>query len=97
MKQITVTTGFGYFRDSEGKIICKAELPKGQHHCKDEYEYFEVIDKQELNAVQVFVPEPTQQELDEQKIREKMRQLAVDSLKDEGKLPPDWSEPYAKS
>ena len=33
--EIEVKTGFGYFEDSSGNIVSKAELPKGTPHDRD--------------------------------------------------------------
>ena len=48
---ITVTTGFGYYKNSDGNIESKAQLPKGKHQIKDGYTYIEVANQAELNSV----------------------------------------------
>lgn len=50
---ITVTTGFGYFKDSENKIFAKAILPPGQHPIKAGYTYTEVADQAALDLIQL--------------------------------------------
>lgn len=49
-----VKTGIGYIKDSDGKIICKYDLPKGQHPLKDGYTYTEIATKQDLDKVVVY-------------------------------------------
>lgn len=49
-----VNTGIGYIKDSEGKIVCKYDLPKGQHPLKDGYTYTEVSNKKELEKIEVY-------------------------------------------
>lgn len=63
MKKIKVKTGFGYFKDKKGNIVGKAELPKGEHPLQDEFTYHEVKTKEELDAIQEYVPEKTKEDL----------------------------------
>lgn len=92
MKKIQVNTGFGYFKNSEGIIIAKAELPKGEHNCQDMFNYVEVATKAELDALKVEPPKLTEKEKTERKIRKEMRKLAIKSLKGKNELPTDFPE-----
>jgi len=83
MKQIQVNTGFGYFT-KDGKVQLKAELPIGSHPAGDEFEYCEVKDKGALDKIEVYVEPPTEEELREQKIKYKMRDMAEAELIKEG-------------
>lgn len=49
----TISTGFGYFVDSKGEIVCKAELPEGKHPVKEGYSFVEVEDKDALALVNI--------------------------------------------
>lgn len=90
MQTITVKTGLGYIRDAAGNITAKSELPAGEHPLRDGFTYTEVGSQAELDALEVYTPPPTQGQLNEQKIRGKIRRLAVDALKAEGQLPQDY-------
>ncbi len=91
MIQILVQTGFGYYQDMQGHIITKAELPQGPHDLADGLVYFELDSKAELDAVEVYQDlVDSQALLNEQKIRAKIRQTAIDDLKAAGQLPPDF-------
>jgi len=50
-----VKTGFGYFKNTAGNIIAKAELPPGDHPLKDGYTYTEVADRVALDAIEIYV------------------------------------------
>ena len=88
----TVKTGFGYFEDDNGNIISKAELPKGEHPLKDGFTYVEVKDRSKLDEVTIPEPTPTQEELDEVKIQNKIRELAISDLKSSGDLPANFTD-----
>jgi len=51
---MNVSTGYGYIQDSQGRVICRYELPKGQHPIKDGYTYKEVNNKKELEKIEVY-------------------------------------------
>jgi len=89
MQTIQVTTGFGYFVDSAGHKIAKAELPPGEHPLRDNFTYVEVATKQALDAVELYIESPTPEQQSEKLIADKTRQLAVAALVAEGKLPGD--------
>lgn len=87
MVQINVVTGFGYIKDIVGNIITKCELPIGRHEIKDGYVYVEVTSKEELDKISVYAPpELTQKLLNEQKIQNEMRQMAIERLKARGEI-----------
>lgn len=55
-KIFTVTTGFGYFKDTLGRVCVKAELPNGEHTLSmidEAYTYHEVADKDALDAIAI--------------------------------------------
>jgi hypothetical protein len=79
-----VKTGCGYYVKN-GKIAMKYELPPGDHPDPEGYEVVEVADKQELDAVQVFIEKSDAQEVEEL-IAAKQREIAIEELKKEGKL-----------
>lgn len=64
---IQVSTGYGYIVDGVGNVISKSELPIGKHDLKEGYSYVELNNKAELDAIQVYVPPPTQEESDRAK------------------------------
>lgn len=74
---ITVTTGYGYLQDDQGHIVSKAELPVGNHNIKDGLAYLEVADKDNLDAINLYVPEATAQEK-----KKALRQEALDKVAD---------------
>ena len=74
-----VITTYGYFRDREGHIVAKAELPKGKHPLKEGYTYHEVATKEELDAIEVY--EPPIVETEEERQRKLLRQSAIAKLK----------------
>ena len=89
MKKIQVKTGYGYFKDRQGRIVAKANLPPGEHPVKDDYEYVEVT-KEEFENIKVS-PEPqTEEYLKEMKIKKEMfrilREMAIKNLKEKGEL-----------
>lgn len=53
-----VKTGYGYIKDSQGRIVCRYDLPPGKHPIKDGYAFIEVADKKELDKIEVY-KEPT--------------------------------------
>ena len=86
MAKFTVNTGFGYFKDTAGEIIAKAELPSGKHPLSPGYSYVEVDSKEELDLIEVYTPPPSAEVVREQKIQAEIRKLAEKSLKDKGEL-----------
>ena len=87
-----VVTGYGYFKDSAGNIVSKAELPVGKHPIKDGYTYTEVKDKKAIDKVDVYVEPETDSEKNSKKISKEIRQMAIDSLKAKGDLPANYTE-----
>jgi hypothetical protein len=89
-KVIEVKTGYGYFTDSQGHIIGKATLPSGKHPLWGNKDYVEVNSKEELDAIQVYIPPIPKEEQDrvdkEKFIQTKIREQAITALKVEGKL-----------
>jgi len=91
MKEIIVQSGFGYFRDKLGNITTKAELPAGAHQVPDDIEYIEVAGPADLAAIQVYEDPVRKAKFEvEDKIRKRLRKIAVDQLKTEGQIPPDY-------
>jgi hypothetical protein len=64
---MVVKTGYGYIQDSNGHIVSRCELPKGEHPLKDGYSYIEVQSRSELENVTLWIPPPTVEELERQK------------------------------
>ena len=87
---IEVKTEHGYFTDSEGNVIAKAELPKGFHPMKDGQKYVEVKDKKALDKIEIYVAPDTQKQKDEKVVKQYMRKLAIEKAKVDGKLPQDY-------
>ena len=86
-----VKTGYGYIKNTKGNIIAKYELPKGEHPEKKGYTYYEVASKEELDKIEVYI-EPivqTDEQLADELIAKKIKELAVSELKKEGKLDKD--------
>jgi len=81
-----VITGYGFFKDNDGNIIAKAELPFGEHPIKPGYIYVEVVDKAEMEKVEIYIKPLTDDEKKEILIREKIRNMAIIELQKEGKL-----------
>lgn len=79
-------TGLGYIEDSDGHIIAKFDLPKGEHPTKDGYVYIEVATRQDLDSVEVYTPSKTTEQIREGKIQTEIRQLAIDSLIAKGEI-----------
>jgi|GEM_PF-6197812 len=72
-----VKTGYGYFKDKDGNIIAKAELPKGKHPTKEGYTYYEVATKEELDQIEVYKPPETKEE----KQKKLLKQSAIAKFK----------------
>ena len=93
MQTIEVKTGFGYYRDAQGRPIAKAELPKGTHPLKNGFTYVEVADKAALDAIEIYVdPAITLKAQNERKIAAKARAIAIAECIKDGDLPPDYQE-----
>ena len=75
-----VKTGYGYFKDKDGNIVAKAELPKGKHPAKEGYTYYEVASKEELDQIEVYKPPETEEE----RQKKLLKQSAVAKLKSLG-------------
>lgn len=88
MKKITVKTGFGYYVDPAGHKVSKAELPIGDHPLAGDLTYVEVANKEALEQIEVWTdPVETENRENEQKIRRKMRKMAIAALISEDALP----------
>ena len=86
--KILVQTGYGYYKDKNGHIVCKSELPLGTHELDYDLVYVEVEDKQALDLIEVWCdPIDAERRHNEQKIADKIRKDAIEKLKDEGELP----------
>jgi hypothetical protein len=88
MKEINVTTGFGYLKDGEGNIIAKCRLKKGKHSINNQNTYEEVADEAALNAIEIVIkadPE-TEEEILEKKIQAELRSMAIESLQIKGEI-----------
>jgi hypothetical protein len=72
MGTMDVKTGIGYIKDSEGKIVCKYDLPKGQHPLKDGYTYTEIASKKELGNIEVY-----KKPIKQLTIEEKLNKLGI--------------------
>lgn len=88
MSKILVQTGFGYYRDQQGHIIAKAELSLGPHDLADGLVYVEVEDQLALGMIEVYQdPAELQQAAQQQKIQDKLRQMAITELTKDGNWP----------
>ena len=88
MTEISVQTGFGYYKDQVGNIIAKAELPAGQHNLADGMTYVELNSMAELDAIEVYQdPAQVQAAQQQQKIAEKLRSIAINELIKDGNWP----------
>jgi hypothetical protein len=80
-----VKTGYGYFKDAQGNIIAKAELPKGKHPITEGYTYVEVSSPGALENVKIYEPPKLPDELKEEAIQKEqaeiLRKQAIDNLK----------------
>jgi hypothetical protein len=93
MQTIEVKTGFGYYRDAQGHIISKAELPEGTHPLKNGFTYVEVADKAALDAIVIYVdPAEIIRQENDGKITAKSRAIAIAQCIKDGDLPPDYTE-----
>ena len=91
MQTIQVKTGFGYYKDAQGRIFAKAELPIGEHPLADGYTYTEVADGAALAAVRIYQdPAEIERRQNEQKITAKIRKMAIEELTKANELPPDY-------
>lgn len=86
MANFTVITNYGYFKDSQDRIVAKYHLPNGSHPLKDGYTAVEVADESAMNAVVTVDEELTADEQRTQKIRNEVFKLAEKSLKDKGEI-----------
>ena len=88
MTKILVQTGLGYYKDQQGRIVAKAQLPAGQHKLNDDFIYIEVNSQAELDAIEVSQdPAQVQAAQQAQKITDKLRELAVNELIKDGNWP----------
>lgn len=88
MQTMTVKTGFGYFRDAQGHIISKAELPPGDHPLRDGFTYTELENQASLDALEIWQdPAVMERQTNEAKISVKIRADAIADLIVKGELP----------
>lgn len=93
MQTIEVKTGFGYYVNTQGHKIAKAELPAGKHPLKNGFTYIECANKEALAAIELWVdPAITEKAENERKIAAKTRALAVAECIKYGDLPPDFED-----
>lgn len=93
MQTVEVKTGFGYYQDTQGHVVSKAELPEGSHRLAEGLIYIELQNRDELDAIEVYIDPAEIEKQDREKlIRDKTRELAIAELKKEGKLPPDYED-----
>jgi hypothetical protein len=85
MTNFTTTTGKGVFKNN-GIVISKYDLPPGEYNLKGGYVAEDVADHAALNAVIVPEPELTNKQKRAKLIRDKKNDMAIEKLKEEGKL-----------
>lgn len=89
MKTFNTKTGLGYVREiATGKIMCRCDLPSGDHFINDGYEFVQVNTRAELAAV-VIDKEPENSEAvkeaaDRSAIANKIEQIAIEQLRKDG-------------
>jgi len=87
MSQIKVITGYGYYQDQAGNVIAKAQLPPGDHELNKDLTYHEVGSQAELDVIDVYInPIDVQKKEQEEKIQNKIREIAINELIADG----DW-------
>ena len=88
MSKILVQTGFGYYKDQQGHVTDKAQLPAGQHDLQNGLIYVEVNSRAELDAIAVYQdPAELEAQQNEIKIQAEMRSTAIAELIATGDLP----------
>lgn len=91
MKKITVTTGFGYYKNQGDRVIGKAELPPGDHPLVDGFTYHEVNSQAELDAIAIWQdPAEIARAANNKKIGDYIRQKAINEMISIGDLPPSY-------
>jgi len=89
--KILVQTGYGYYKNKDGHIVCKSELPLGAHELDYDLVYVEVDDKQALDLIEVWCdPVDVERRHNEQKIADIIRKDAIEKLKGLGELLEDY-------
>lgn len=101
MTTFKTSTGFGYFvEDATGNIVDKCEFPPGavdeksgevipaEHPIKEDYAFVEVATKDELDAVEVYIPPriETPEQARERLIRDEVRAIAEERLRARGEI-----------
>jgi len=93
MQTIVVKTGFGYFVDTQGHKISKAELPPGKHQVSDGLTYIECANKEALDAIELWIdPAVIEKAENEKKITAKSRAIAIAKCIEDGELPQDFED-----
>lgn len=92
MQTIRVITGFGFYRNAQGRIVGKAQLPAGDHDIADGYVYTEVANQEALDLIEIYYDVTVvQRRASEAKITAWidawLRTLAIQDLKNKGELP----------
>ena len=94
MTEMNTKTGLGYYKDQDDHIIAKYDLPPGQHILKEGLIFIEVNNREELDHIEIYrEPSEVQRQGYVSMISKRARQIAIEQLKAEGKLPPDYTEP----
>lgn len=87
----TLISGFAYQKDSEDHIVNKLKfLPGSTHTFDDSLTIVEVNTESELDAISLYIEPETQQQINERKIAEEMRKIAIDNLILRDELPEDY-------
>jgi len=93
-KKRYVLAYMGYIKDKNGHIVVKFDLPKGKHkiYLKEGEEFIEVGNRVSLSKKEVYHPHIAVSAGDKKEalIQERMRELAIKELKEEGKLPKNY-------
>lgn len=88
MSKILIKTSFGYYKDQQGHITAKAQLPAGPHDLADGLIYVEVDNQADLDKIEVWQePQTQEQAISEIKIQTKLREMAITELIKEGQWP----------
>jgi hypothetical protein len=87
-------TGFGVIRNDKGKVVSRFEFePESEHETSPGFSFEDVPDRAALDAVEIEKTPPTEEELAEREIQEKLRVLAVREIKKEN---PAFEDPRKK-
>lgn len=73
-------TGLGYFKDSQGHITGKYDLPKGEHPLRPGYTFHDLPDREALNKIIVYTPPKTLEKKRAEQIYAETLEIAKQSL-----------------